>query len=63
MKKSESGLVFIISGPSGCGKSTVLSKVFKEHGRMYFSVSATTRQPRPGETDGVEYYFLTREKF
>lgn len=60
---SEKGHVFIVSGPSGTGKSTVLGEVFRRRDRLYFSVSATTRGPRPGETDGVEYYFITQEKF
>ncbi len=57
------GKAFIISGPSGSGKSTVLREVFKTYKNYYFSVSATTRAPRPGETDGVEYWFITGEKF
>ena len=57
------GKTFIISGPSGVGKSTVLKALFRERGNMYFSVSATTRAPRPGETNGVEYHFLTKEAF
>lgn len=59
----EKGRVFIVSGPSGCGKSTVLKEVFKHYKNYHFSVSATTRAPRPGERDGVEYYFITEEKF
>ncbi len=57
------GHVFIVSGPSGCGKSTVLGEVFRRRSDLYFSVSATTREPRPGETDGVEYYFISQEQF
>ncbi len=57
------GRLFILSGPSGCGKSTVLREVFQRRDRLYFSVSATTREPRPGERDGIDYYFLTREVF
>lgn len=60
---SKKGRVFIVSGPSGCGKSTVLKEVFKTYKNYHFSVSATTRAPRPGERDGVEYYFITEEKF
>lgn len=60
---SERGHVFIVSGPSGSGKSTVLREVFKRRDRLYFSVSATTRAPRPGETDGVDYWFITEERF
>lgn len=60
---SDRGHIFIVSGPSGSGKSTVLGVVFKNRPDIYFSVSATTRNPRPGETDGVEYMFITEDKF
>lgn len=58
-----SGRLFVISGASGVGKSTVLGTVMKSNPTLRFSVSATTRAPRPGETDGVQYYFITKEKF
>ena len=58
-----SGKLFVISGASGVGKSTVLGTVMKENTSLRFSVSATTRAPRPGETDGVQYYFISKEKF
>ena len=57
------GKLFIISGASGVGKSTVLSKVMEKRNDLFFSVSATTRPPRPGETDGVNYYFVSKETF
>ena len=57
------GKLFVISGASGVGKSTVLSKVMESRCDLCFSVSATTRAPRPGEVDGESYYFVTREKF
>ena len=57
------GKLIVISGASGVGKSTVLSKVMKSREDLKFSVSATTRAPRPGEVDGVSYYFVTRERF
>ena len=57
------GKLFIISGASGVGKSTVLSKVMAARQDLEFSVSATTRPPRPGEQDGVNYYFVTEERF
>lgn len=57
------GKLFIVSGPSGSGKSTVLSEVFRKRDRLYFSVSATTRPPRPGERDGVEYFFIDEKRF
>lgn len=57
------GKTFIISGPSGVGKSTVLQALLAERPDVYFSISATTRDPRPGEVDGVHYHFLDVEKF
>lgn len=57
------GKLFVISGASGVGKSTVLSKVMSCRNDLRFSVSATTRQPRPGEIDGVNYYFISKEQF
>lgn len=57
------GRLFVISGASGVGKSTVLGKVMAERKDLSFSVSATTRAPRPGEQDGVHYYFITKEQF
>ena len=57
------GKLFIISGASGVGKSTVLSRVMATRDDLRFSVSATTRAPRPGEVDGESYYFVTREEF
>ena len=55
--------LFVFSGASGVGKSTVLSEVLKARPGLAFSVSATTRQPREGEIDGVNYYFVTPEVF
>ena len=57
------GKLFIISGASGVGKSTVLGRVMAARDDLRFSVSATTRAPRPGEVDGESYYFVTKEKF
>lgn len=57
------GKLFVISGASGVGKSTVLAKVMAQRDDLLFSVSATTREPRPGEVDAVSYYFITREAF
>lgn len=57
------GKLFVISGASGVGKSTVLSYVMSNRKDLSFSVSATTRSPRPGETEGVSYYFVSREQF
>ena len=53
----------VVSAPSGAGKSTVLARVLKEMDRLRFSVSHTTRAPRPAETEGVEYHFVDRAAF
>ena len=57
------GKAFIISGPSGVGKSTVLKALFEGRDDLYFSVSATTRAPRPGEVNGQHYHFISPEQF
>jgi len=57
------GKLFVISGASGVGKSTVLKHVMEQRKDLTFSVSATTRAPRPGEVDGESYYFVTKEQF
>ncbi|MCI9513907.1 MAG: guanylate kinase [Oscillospiraceae bacterium] len=57
------GMTFIIAGPSGVGKGSVIKKVFESGRKLYFSVSATTRAPRPGERDGVDYHFISYEQF
>ena len=57
------GKLFVLSGCSGVGKSTVLTQVMASRNDLRFSVSATTRAPRPGEVDGESYYFVTKEKF
>ena len=59
----KNGKLFVISGASGVGKGTVLKAVMDKRGDLSFSVSATTRDPRPGEVDGVHYYFVTKERF
>jgi guanylate kinase len=55
--------LIVVSGPSGAGKSTVLARVLAELERLRFSISHTTRKPRPGERDGVEYHFASRPDF
>jgi guanylate kinase len=55
--------VFVITGPSGVGKGTLIRGLTERIPGLQLSVSATTRAPRPGERDGVDYYFLTREEF
>ena len=57
------GRLFVISGASGVGKSTVLGKVMGARNDLSFSVSATTRPPRPGEVEGKSYYFVSRDRF
>jgi guanylate kinase len=57
------GKVFVITGPSGVGKGTVIQALRDRVPGLELSVSATTRAPRPGESDGVAYHFLTREEF
>lgn len=57
------GKTFIICGPSGVGKGTVVARLMASDPTLYFSVSATTREPRPGEIDGKHYHFLTNEQF
>ncbi len=55
--------VFVITGPSGVGKGTLIRGLMERLPKLELSVSATTRAPRPGESDGVEYHFLTRDEF
>ena len=57
------GLLVVVSGPAGSGKGTVVSKIFEKSDDFAFSVSGTTREPRPGETDGVHYHFITKSEF
>ncbi len=57
------GRLFIISAPSGAGKTTLLKRVMADVPGLVFSISHTTRQPRPDEMDGVDYHFVSREKF
>lgn len=57
------GQILLLSGPSGSGKSTVLSRLFAEFSNVYFSISSTTRSPRAGEKDGINYHFISLEEF
>ena len=61
--KREKGQLIVLSGPSGVGKSTVIAELFSQRKNIYFSVSYTTRQPRVGEQDGVNYNFVDRAEF
>ena len=61
--KNSRGVLVIVSGPSGAGKSTVINRVSQLRSDIRFSVSATTRPPRPGEEEGRDYWFKTQEEF
>lgn len=63
MSKTQKGSLAIISGPSGVGKSTVIAEVLRRRPDLYFSVSFTTRKPREGEVNGVNYYFVDVPEF
>ncbi len=63
MTNATAGKLIVISGPSGAGKTTLVKRLFEECPGLVSSVSATTRTPRPGEVDGVDYYFLSAEEF
>ncbi|MEZ0068648.1 guanylate kinase [Streptacidiphilus sp. MAP12-20] len=60
---SERPRLTVLSGPSGVGKSTVVAHMRKAHPEVWLSVSATTRKPRPGEKDGVQYHFVDDDQF
>ena len=62
-KTSKRGKLFVISGPSGAGKGTVRKALFEQMPDLVYSISCTTRQPRDGERDGVDYRFLSEEEF
>ncbi|MEH2066064.1 MAG: guanylate kinase [Nostoc sp.] len=57
------GKLIVLTGPSGVGKGTLMRSLLQRHPELYYSVSVTTRSPRPGETDGKSYYFISRSKF
>ena len=63
MKANRRGIMVVLSSPSGAGKTTLTRMLLKENPDMAMSVSATTRQPRPGEKDGEDYYFISKNKF
>ncbi len=63
MKEVRKGMLLVISGPSGTGKGTLCERLLRSDPSIVFSVSATTRKPREGETDGVHYHFLTAGQY
>lgn len=63
MARQRKGLLLVVSGPAGVGKGTVNAMLMQRHPEIKMSVSVTTRAPRPGEIDGVHYFFRTKEEF
>ncbi len=63
IRRNEQGILIVVSGPSGCGKSTVDNVLINERQNIIMSVSDTTRAKRDGETDGIDYNFITKEEF
>ena len=63
MTDSQHGRLIVLCGSAGVGKGTVLGRVREQHPEIWLSVSATTRQPRPGEVDGVNYFFMPEQEF
>ena len=63
MRQATMGLLLVVSGPAGVGKGTIDGELMKRHPEIKMSVSATTRAPRPGEIEGVHYFFKTPEEF
>ena len=59
----EKGILFILSGPSGVGKGTVRQRLFEQETHLKYSVSATTREKRTGEQEGIDYFYTTKEQF
>jgi guanylate kinase len=61
--KHRDGILFVVSAPSGAGKTTLCKGITESLGNLTHSISYTTRKPRPGETDGRDYYFVTADRF
>lgn len=62
-ENTHAGRLIVLTGPTAVGKGTVEAKLRADHPEVWVSVSATTRAPRPGEVDGVNYWFLTEDEF
>ncbi len=60
---TQKGILIVVSGPSGAGKGTICRELLSNNPRLKYSISATTREPRAGEVDGVNYLFVTKDKF
>lgn len=63
LKQNKKGDLIVISGPSGCGKGTIAKKLKETNKSVWYSISMTSRSPRPGEENGIDYFFVTREEF
>ena len=63
MSAARVGKLIVIAGPSGVGKGTLVNMLVSRHSQLKLSISATTRQPRPGEQDGIDYFFLSQQDF
>ncbi len=63
MREERKSMLIVISGPSGVGKGTIYNRLLDNDPSLTFSVSVTTRAPRPGETDGVDYFFISDEEY
>ncbi len=63
MRQTGTGLLLVVSGPAGVGKGTIDGELIRRHPEIRMSVSVTTRAPRPGEVDGVHYFYKTPEEF
>ena len=63
IKSKKQGILIIISAPSGAGKGSIIKEMCEQNENLWVSISATTRNPRPNDQDGVTYYFLSKEEF
>lgn len=63
MSKHTKGILFVLSGPSGVGKGTVRKRLFAKNTHLKYSISVTTRQQRPGEQEGIDYFYKTKDEF